>query len=70
MKKKTAFITPFGIFCYTKMTFGLKNGGAIYQKCVHTVLESQIGRNVKPYIDDIVVKLKKCGDLFDGLKET
>jgi hypothetical protein len=25
---KIAFITPFGIFCYTKMTFGLKNGGA------------------------------------------
>jgi hypothetical protein len=55
-KEKTAFITPFGIFCYTKMTFGLKNGGATYQKCVHTVLESQIGRNVEAYIDDIVVK--------------
>jgi hypothetical protein len=38
-EEKTALITPFGIFCYTKMAFGLKNGGAIYQKCVHTVLE-------------------------------
>jgi hypothetical protein len=28
---KTTFITPFGIFCYTKMVFGLKNGRAIYQ---------------------------------------
>jgi hypothetical protein len=55
-EEKTSFITPFEIFCYTKMAFGLKNGGAIYQKCVHTVLESQIGRNVKAYIDDIVVK--------------
>jgi hypothetical protein len=67
---KTTFITPFGIFCYTKMVFGLKNGRAIYQKCVHTVLESQIGRNVKAYIDDIVVKSKKRGDLLDDLKET
>jgi hypothetical protein len=25
---------------------------------------------VKSYIDDIVVKSKKCGDLFDDLKET
>jgi hypothetical protein len=33
-------------------------------------LESQIGRNVEAYIDDIVVKLKKCGDLLDDLKET
>jgi hypothetical protein len=55
-EEKTTFITPFGIFCYTKMAFGLKNGGATYQKCVHTVLESQIGRNVEAYIDDIVVK--------------
>jgi hypothetical protein len=29
-EEKTAFITPFGIFCYTKMAFGLKNGGATY----------------------------------------
>jgi hypothetical protein len=26
-EKKIAFITPFGIFCYTKMAFGLKNRG-------------------------------------------
>jgi hypothetical protein len=55
-EEKTAFITPFWIFYYTKMVFGLKNRGATYQKCVHTVLESQIGRNVEAYIDDIVVK--------------
>jgi hypothetical protein len=55
-EEKTMFITPFGIFCYTKMAFGLKNRGATYQNGMHTVLESQIGRNVEAYIDDIVVK--------------
>jgi hypothetical protein len=69
-EEKTAFITPFGIFCYTKMAFGLKNGGATYQKYVHTVLEGQIGRNFKAYIDDIVVMSEKRGDLLDDLKET
>jgi hypothetical protein len=69
-KEKTSFITPFRIFCYTKMTFGLKNGGATYQKCVHIILESQIGKNVEAYIDDIVVKSKKHRDLLDDLKET
>jgi hypothetical protein len=29
-EEKTSFITPVRIFCYTKMAFGLKNGGAIY----------------------------------------
>jgi hypothetical protein len=52
------------------MTFGMKNGGAIYQKCVNIILENQIGRNVEAYIDDIVVKSKKHGDLFDVLKDT
>jgi hypothetical protein len=31
-------------------------------------LEPQIGTNVKTYIDDVVVKSKKHGDLLDDLK--
>jgi hypothetical protein len=69
-EEKIAFITPFGIFCYTKMAFRLKNQGGTYQKCIHIVLEAQIGRNIEDYIDDIVVKSKKQGDLLDDLKET
>jgi hypothetical protein len=69
-EEKIAFITPFGIFCYTKMAFGLKNGGATYKKCVHTVLEGQIRQNIEAYIDDIVVKSEKREDLLDDLKET
>jgi hypothetical protein len=67
-EEKTTFIMPFRIFCYTKMTFELKNGGATYQKCVYTVLESQIGRNVEAYIDDIMVKSRKRGDLLSDLE--
>jgi hypothetical protein len=67
-EEKAAFITPFGIFCYTKMAFRRKNGGATYQKYIHTILKPQIGRNVKAYIDDVVVKSKKRGDLLDDLK--
>jgi hypothetical protein len=69
-EEKTTFITPFGIFCYTKMTFRLKNEGATYEKYIHIILDPQIGRNVEDYIDDVVVKSRKCGDLLDNLKET
>jgi hypothetical protein len=44
--------------------------GELHIKNVHTVLESQIGRNVEAYINDIVVKSEKHGDLLDDLKET
>jgi hypothetical protein len=70
MMKKKVLITSFGIFCYTKMAFVVKNRGATDQRCVHIVLESRIGRNVEAYIDDIVVKSEKHGDLIDDLKET
>ncbi|GJW72587.1 reverse transcriptase domain-containing protein [Tanacetum coccineum] len=33
-EEKTAFITNQGIFCYSKMSFGLKNARATYQRLV------------------------------------
>jgi hypothetical protein len=35
-QEKTAFITPFGAYCYTTMSFGLKNTGATYQRAIQT----------------------------------
>jgi hypothetical protein len=64
-EEKTEFITPFGIFCYTKLAFDQKNWGATYQKGIQIILETEIGRNVEAYIDDVVVKSKKHSDLFD-----
>ena len=67
---KTAFITPYGAYCYTTMPFGLKNGGATYQRFMQKCLHDQIGRNVHAYVDDIVVNSKENRTLFGDLKET
>lgn len=69
-QEKTAFITPLGAYCYTAMTFGLRNAGATYQRCMNSCLESQIGRNVHVYIDDVVVKSTRQDDLVADLAET
>ena len=69
-EEKTVFIMPFGVFCYTAMTFGLKNGGATYQRCMQECLASQIGRNIHVYIDDVVVKSTRQDDLLADLAKT
>ena len=54
-EEKTAFITPYSVFCYQTMPFGLKNAGATYQRMMQNFLEKQIGRNVQVYVDNIVI---------------
>jgi hypothetical protein len=42
-EEKTAFITPYDVFWYQFMPFGLKNTGATYQRMMQNCLRSQIG---------------------------
>ena len=46
-EEKTAFITPFGAFCYTSMPFGLKNAGATYQRAIQACLADHWGKRVE-----------------------
>ncbi|GKA76550.1 reverse transcriptase domain-containing protein [Tanacetum coccineum] len=46
-EEKTTFITSQGIFCYSKMPFGLKNPEASYQRLVDKAFQKQIGRNLE-----------------------
>ena len=36
---KTSFIMPFGAYCYTTMSFRLKNVGATYQRAIQMCLD-------------------------------
>jgi hypothetical protein len=64
----TSFITPFGMYCYVTMSFGLRNAGATYQRYMQHVFGDHIGRTVEAYIDDIVVKTRKVDDLVHDLR--
>ena len=53
-REKTAFISPFGKFEFTRMPFGLRNAPAIFQRLMEVVLRECYCFSA-PYIDDIIV---------------
>jgi hypothetical protein len=50
---KTAIITPFGLFEFTRMPFGLRNAGMTFQRLMDSILGSLPFAFV--YLDDILV---------------
>ena len=69
-QEKTAFITSQGLYCYTVMSFGLKNARATYQRLVNKMFNKQIGRNMEVYVDDMLVKSKEELAHLDDLRKT
>ena len=74
-QEKTSFLSLTGNFHYRVTPFELKNAGSTYQRMVTRMFESRLGRNIKAYIDDMVVKSKEetehlsdLGDIFAILK--
>ena len=68
-KCKTAFMTETSCYCYTLMSFGLKNVGATYQRLMDRVLAPMLGRNVQAYVDDMVVTSQERGQHVSDLEE-
>ncbi|XP_008178670.1 uncharacterized protein LOC103307937 [Acyrthosiphon pisum] len=50
---KTAVSTPFGLFEFVRMPFGLRNAGQTFQRFMHRVLEGL--DYCFPYMDDVLV---------------
>ncbi|GKB12941.1 RNA-directed DNA polymerase, eukaryota [Tanacetum coccineum] len=69
-EEKTSFHTEEGVFCYTKMPFGLKNAGATYQRLVDFAFKEQIGVNLEAYVDDMVIKSKTEHDIIKDIEQT
>nr|GEY26202.1 hypothetical protein [Tanacetum cinerariifolium] len=69
-EEKTTFYTDQGNYCYTKMSFGLKNARATYQRLVDSAFQAQLGRNLKAYVDDMVIKSKTEQEMIRDIVET
>ena len=50
------------------MPFGLKNAGSTYQRMMIRMFESQLGKSIEVYIDDMVVKSKVVSEHVGDLE--
>jgi hypothetical protein len=58
---KTSFICHWGTFAYQKLSFSLKNAGAIFQRAMSYAF-CDIKHIVQPYLDDLPTHSMRCQD--------
>jgi hypothetical protein len=68
---KTAFRCPgsIGTFECVVMSFGLKNVGATYQRVMNSIFHNMIGKYMKFYIDDVVIKSQDFDEHLRNLEQ-
>lgn len=54
-RHKTAFTTPFGLFEYTRLPFGVCNGPATFQRLMQATMSDLVFQVLLVYLDDILV---------------
>lgn len=52
---KTTFTTPWGMFMYSKIPFGLMNVGAAFQRKIDIAFTGKKNKFVVVYLDDITI---------------
>ncbi|XP_059291858.1 uncharacterized protein LOC132045322 [Lycium ferocissimum] len=60
--KKTAFITPWGVYHFRVMPFSHKNAGATYMRAMTTLFHDMIHREIKVYVDDVIIKSRESAE--------
>ena len=64
----TAFSSPFGVYHFKYMPFGLANAPASYARLVRRVLDGISWRIALPYLDDTLIHSQSLEEHFDHLE--
>lgn len=75
-RHKTAFTTPFGLFEYNRMPFGLGGAPGTFQRIIQTIFRDELLETLIVYLDDIIVfsqdistPLQRLEMVFQKLRE-
>ena len=66
-KMKTAFCTPFGLFEFNRMPFGLCNAPSTFQRLMERMFGAQHCQSLLLYLDDVVVFSSTVDEHLDRL---
>lgn len=75
-KYKTAFCTPFGLFEWNRMPFGLCNAPSTFQRLMERIFGAQNYHSLLLYLDDVIIfsstideHVQRLGAVLDRLKQ-
>ena len=66
--KKTAFITPWKLYEFKVMPFGLCNAPSTFQRLMNYILQELLEKCVAVYLDDIIIYSKTFEEHMENLQ--
>jgi hypothetical protein len=66
-QSKTTFTCPYGTFAYRRMSFGLCNAPASFQRCMMAIFSDLIEKVMEVFMDDFSVYGKTFEDCLQTL---